>query len=88
MSRKVKPSQTVAKKISAKPVVKKAPKRATKEDEGFVTVDIDIDPDTKAALDSVARLAKVSFDQVVSVLLAMKVLKDAELKKTEACFED
>lgn len=57
-------------------------------DEEFVTIDLELDHVTKAALERIAVLARVSFDQVINVLFALKMLKDEELRTAEAYFED
>lgn len=42
----------------------------------FVKIDIDIDDETREALNGIADLAKVTIDQVVSVYLATQIWND------------
>lgn len=83
---KTKPSRR-SPAIRSKGVRPLKPTRRAPDDE-FVTIDLELDHATKAALEKIAVLARVSFDQVINVLFALKMLKDQELRTAEAYFED
>jgi hypothetical protein len=61
-------------------------KKSTKQDsDGYTTIDFECDNKTLKLLKSVAELARVTIDQVVSVILATHVVNEGGFK---AAFKD
>jgi hypothetical protein len=55
-------------------------KKLEKKEDGFTTIDFDCDAKTLKLLNSVAKLARVTLDQVVGVILATYVVNEPGFK--------